>query len=427
MDIIARGMDQNGLKNSLLTTHANPNYRKYVPCFRETFGDMTRWDSAGYGINTDDTVNYSAYGIDKRENGAWVKTTGHSLKLTKTITSITTCKMLNTFVTPIDLTDKHGLLRYFIHEGSGLSTYWNLGSVYVQLIDVAGVVAYWADFGNTSVLPALPALRPGWRTKGLPCNRFDIKGTNFDITQVKKIQISILTKAGFETSTPSVTFDFLEFFPKIKTPIPYVVTMDGGYTAQKDALAYLTARGIRAHVYVTYDNIGSIGYMTLDDLKQAQFMGHTIDVHERGLAPVGWATMAQSQKEQSLEDALNWKLKNGFSGKGFAPLGTQWYSDDDTLNTFMPYLQHIRLGGMYAPWNPRVLNVSYDTNAMTVADEVIARQAAIANGEFYIGLVHSLVGTFTLANFKTIIDAGIADTNVKFVTVTELIETNWYA
>lgn len=418
-DIIARGMSKKGLRNSIMNTHDNPYFRKYTPTIRETFGDLTRWVPTGATVE-DDTVNYACAGIDKREDASWVATTGHAMKMTKTSTTGTSFLAKATLASAIDLTGQHAVMRFFIHEGSGDSSYDTISDVILYMYDAAGKYSYWSDVGLVNVF------QPGWRT--LTCRVGDNNDqSGFDITQVKYIQVCAHTKTN--SQVPVITFDFVDFFPKIAAPIPYVITMDGGYINQKAALAYLAARGIKAHLYATYDWIGtSASYMTMDDLRQVQQMGHYVDIHERGALPQSWNTLTQSQKEQSLEEGLAWKKENGFlQGRGFATLQGYWWQDLDTLFS-LPYLEHARISNAknLVPYNPRLLGVAYDTNSLTVEAEATARAAAISKGTFYVGLVHGLLTEFTLANFKTIIDAAIADTDIRFVTIPELLNTNWY-
>lgn len=427
MDVVSLKKATEAWKFSLARTSVNPHFRKWTPTYMDTFGDTTsRWVNTTGGTVEDDDVHYTIAGADKRENGAYVRTNGYSMRLTKTTTTNRNARCEVNLSSPIDLTDQHAILRFYIHEGAENTSWEYLYAVFLFLIDANGKYAYWDDTGGGGL-----NWRPGWRTMPLVKGGYAGQSEGFDITQVSKIRVQFSTKTGHEDKTPSVTFDWLEFFPILKPPIPYVVTLDGSYKSHKPALAYMATRGIRGHIYAWYDRVGASEYlMTLDDLKWAESIGHIVDVHERYAQPTGWFTLTQAQKEQSVLESMAWKVKHGFvQGKGFATMRTEWLYDYDTFNTLMPYLEHVRVGGSrrrLVPWNPRLVGVSYDTATLTVENEALMRQAAVEDGLFYVGLVHDLKGNFTLEDFKTIIDAACDDPNIQFCTVHELINTDWY-
>jgi hypothetical protein len=188
---------------------------------------------------------------------------------------------------------------------------------------------------------------------------------------------------------------------------------------------------MKGTVYATYDDIDKTGRLTTADLRNAEHLGHYIDVHERTEAPTGWFAMTTAQKLQSIREANAWKRSNGFiGGGGFATLGTQWYADEDTFGTLYPFLDHVRIGNLNNNvfWNPRFIGASYDTNTMTSAsDETTVRTQAKTQGIVCSGVIHTLTGTFGMSAFKTMVDNIAADTNVRVVTPHDLLSENWYA
>lgn len=424
-------IDDSLFKLAASKSNWNPNYRKWIPTFRETYGDLTKWTpiTSTCAIE-DDTVNYAIAGADYG-GSAWVQTTGKAMKLTKTTTAAKDGKIDCTLAAPVDLSNCHGLLRYYVHEGTGSTSCTSLYGLYIWLWDATGKYAYWAD---TGISGTGARIFPGWRTFPMRMLEYNQVQDGFDITTVSKIGHWLQVYAGQEAATPSITLDSLEFFPKIQPPIPYCVTFDGGYRLQKDALAYLSARGIRANVFPAPDLIGSAEgvYMTVDDLQQAQNMGHIINFHERRTKPTGWFTLTETQKQESLKQSLTWLGRNGFTqASGFAPLETQWWNDRDITGSLNPYLQYVRIGGHArhtVPWNARIVGENFDSNTKTIADEATRRQEAIDRGTFFAINCHTLLPetSLPLADFKTMIDAAVADTNVRFCTIEELIETNWY-
>lgn len=410
----------------------NPNYRKWIPVFRETYGDLTRWAPVSSTSSVeDDGVNFAIAGADYRGGGTWVQTTGKAMKVTKVTTTAKNGKVGCDLSNPLDLTGNHGLLRYYIHQGVLDSSYESLYGIYVMMFDASGKRAYWSDPGISG---AGVRFFPGWRTVPMRSQDYTIQDEGFDISTVSRIEHWLQVYAGQESATPSITFDSLEFFPKIQPPIPYCVTFDGGYALQKDALAYLAARGIRANVFIAHDLIGTAQgvYMSVEDLQQAQNMGHIINFHERRAKPTGWLTLTETQKQESLKQSLTWLSENGFTqASGFAPLETQWWNDRDITGSLNPYLQYVRIGGSArhtVPWNPRLVGEYFDSNTNTISDESTRRQEAIDRGTFFALCIHTLKPetSLPLADFKNMIDSAVADTDVRFCTIEELIETNWY-
>lgn len=426
MDVISYAKAVAAELNSLRKVHVNPYFRKYTPTYRDTFGDLTRWVVQGSsGTTEEDTEHYMVAGIDKREDGSWVHTNAKAIKFTKTVTTTTDARMQVELNPYLDLSGNHAVLRYYVHPGEGLNSPANLEFVRLRLWDANLKQAFWTDTGNNG-------FQAGWRTTPFRCgaSAFAVIDEGFDFTQIRRIDIGVRTFISSPDATPSITLDALDFFPKLQPPIPYVLTLDGGYKIQKEILAYCAARGIRAHLYVTYDDVGKAGRMTLDDLKQAQRMGHFIDCHERNGPPTGFYTLTQQQKVQSVVESLRWRAKNGFlEGQGFAPLRTEWYPDLDIYDLLDPWLEHIRVGGTrwLVPYDLRILGIGYDTNTLvSVADEATKRQAAVDAGTIYVGLVHGLTYDIKVPEVKQIIDAGLSDPNVRFVTIPELLNTNWY-
>lgn len=414
----------NAFQNSL--RYANPNiyFRKYTPTFRETFGDVTRWvpTVAATCEVVDDPNNYTVAGIDKREDGSWVPTAGKAMKLTKVTTTTTDATVWNTLSEPIDLSGNHAVVKFYVHEGTGDSSHTTLQFVRLSLWDSTSKRSFWTYFGRGG-------FKPGWYTIPFANGIFATEAAGFNVASIAKIDVGVRTFAS--SGTPSVTFDFVDFFPKLPTPIPYILTFDGGYSTQKPVLAYCAARGIRAHVYVTYDEVGKTGRMTLNELKQAQAMGHFIDTHERNTPPIGFDTLTKEQKVQSILESLQWKAQNGFTqGRGFAPLRAEWNPDIDNVELLEPWLEHVRIGSTNwtVPYNPRIYGVSYDTNFLAdVVAETTARTKAVESGLVYIGLVHGLTTGLNISQTIELIENGVNDPNVKFTTIPELIATDLYA
>lgn len=408
-----------------------PFYRSYTPLFRDTFGGgVARWVPQTNTTATEDTSYFSAAGIDKRESGAWTATSGKSLKVAKG-TAAVNGKIVATMSTPLDVTGHHPVMRFYVHAGSGASSPAKINAIFLFLVDADGDLVYFDDTGTGQ---STDRFRAGWRTTSWRLGSPSGSIGTFDPTRVASMQIWVQTTAptGSLTDTPSVTFDWLDFVPQLAAPIPYVVGFDGGYTVHLDALAYMAARGMKGTVYATYDDVGNGGRMTVDDLRNVEHMGHYVDVHERTYtSPTGWWAMTAAQKRQAILEANAWKRDNGFTqGGGFATLGTQWYGDEDTLGTLYPFLDHVRIGSPRNQvfWNPRIIGVAWDTNAMSSAtDEVAHRTTAKTQGTVCSGVVHELAGAFDLADFKTMIDNIAADTDVRVVTPYDLLSENWYA
>lgn len=404
-------------------------FRPWTPVYKDTFGALSRWSVADGASIADDPDNFRVYGVDIREDGATVQTTGTAIKVTKTATASSHARIDCNLAVPLDVSDHHPLLKYYIHPGSGMTSSDSLGSVTLMLYDAAGGFAYWSDTGMGLDIGGR-WFQPGWRTK--PFRALDYNATHsngFDAKNVTRIRIWVRTKSGQDAYTPSITLDSLEFIPKLAPPVPYVLTFDGGYTEHKKALAFLSAKGIRAHLYPTFDMLGEPGRMSLADLRQAEQQGHIVGFHERAEQPTGFYTLTDAEKVASVQDGLDWMAANGFrSGAGFAPLATRWWQDGDSDLLLYPMLEHVRIGQEQNQvlWNPRIIGLAYDTNSLTVPDEAAARQRAVERGSIYGGCVHDLKGSFTLEDFKTIINAAEADPGVEFVTVPELMTTDWY-
>lgn len=422
MDPVSVGLANRAKDFSLRRSTPAPYYRSYTPTFRETFGDTARWVPASNATVANDPDNYSVAGLDLRESGTWTPTAGHSLKVTKTSTTAASAQATATLSQALDITGRHMLVRYFTHDGEGAASPSTLTSLTILVLDSLDRAAY--------ISTTRDLVQPGFHTR--PFRSADwVNTTSCDLTDIVKIQVWFQT-AGNNTATPSMSFDFLEFIPKLNTPIPYILGFDGGYELHKPALAYMAARGMKAMLYPTIDRVGVGSRMTVDELRQAELMGHVVDAHEREDGDTGWNTLSQSAKERSLREAMDWKFRNGFvQSAGFAPLGTQFLYDSDLVGTLTPFLDHVRVGGHNGTlvlWNPRVIGASYDTAAMTsAADEVAVREAAKTYGTMCSGVIHALTGAFDLDEFKTMIDNIAADTDVRVVTAYELANHDWYA
>lgn len=399
-----------------------PYYRGYEPVFRETFGDISKW-SAGAGAALAEEAQYFVIGGASKRGSGWEDDPGYGIRFTKTADDVDTVTIAQSLSAPVDLSQSHCLLRYYIHDGVKDT----LNRVIIKLIDGDGRGGEFLDVG---VNP--PNLSPhfwhdGWRSRPFVRTQMYNVDAGFDLSDIEDIEISI--KSEEVGDQPVISLEFLEFLPQLSTPIPYLVTFDGHYENQKEALAYLAARGIRADVYATHDNIGGSGRMTMEDLKQAGRMGHVIDVHERSASPTSFYLLTDAQKHQTLRESVQWRREHGFhEGGGYASLQGAWYSDHD--DEFMElYLMHCRQGGLKntVMWNPRVMGSSYDTNFLTVEDEAIARQFAIDNGLMYSGVVHHLEGEdFGVDEFKAIIDSAIDDPDIVFATAQDMVNKNWY-
>lgn len=131
-------------------------------------------------------------------------------------------------------------------------------------------------------------------------------------------------KEAIEKISPNKCCTISEFINKKKDDWTILTFDDGLISDYKIAFPLLSAKGLRGTFFITFRNIGQIGYLSLDHLKEMIQGGMEIGSH--GLTHRYLVTMPLNEAFQEIIDSKDrLEQKMGIEIKSFAPVGGHFY------------------------------------------------------------------------------------------------------
>jgi len=269
--------------------------RYYIPKLIEHFDDISLWD-AGYNITKSaDTDNYlcSAATIPQAMKCA-KQTGGTSSFTTKTIAEV-------------DLSNTLVYVRFFVHEGSGASSYENISSIRLFVSD--------SSFSNYQMMVLVDSgyiTGPGWYERIIAPKMGDMEAGTYASCweHVEKIRVRIDSMNSDET--PAVTWDKIMFIPHLAQP-KYSITLDDGFDDDYKFAAYLSTKGIRGTFFIVPSKVGTSGYLTLEQLHKIHSTGHLIANHSWSHKSLKTDNLTYDEFIQEIARAIDWMCANGFA------------------------------------------------------------------------------------------------------------------
>lgn len=314
------------------------------------------------------------------------------------------------------------LIRLYIHEGSGASSYAQIAR-FILRFQSGGA---WTDFYSATVWGSIR--RPGWVTI--------IATPKVTSTGVPSWATISLIRFRFETAAAAdvgqaVTIDQIAFIePFIETP-SYAFTFDDALDEQYESAAYLASKGLKGTFYVIPSRIGTAGYLTLEQLHRMKEAGHLIANHswDHGY----WVTDSMSVEQAANEIVLagDWLCQNGF-GDGariFAVPGGSYECNDNAYirGLLGSYCDSMRFTSEHGVSNEVrvtqsrsdcIFTHAFDSDAAQVLTDLLAYGGCVVTG------FHGTAG-LAFANFKALVDTVAAQHQagtIRVVTVKEILE-----
>lgn len=386
------------------------------PVFNEiTFLDLPHMPKANYigeSIFFDAMDDYSSFvscnaTLSYDTDNYKCSSSGRSIKLTADGTG--TVPLFLWTVPSMDLTNAHCMMRIFIPEGSGSSSWDKITHVQVHIYDSSNNrrrYQIWSSENDAGVR--------GWTELNWLEGEYYDQHVGFDIADITKIVILFVTRVS--TDIPSIVFDQLEFYSPKNTKGFVMVRFDAQYELQKEALAYMlskqitgSSRRLRGNVCIAPDYVGVPGRLSLDELKEIRDAGHFVMLYTNM-----WNTTPQSEKAAKLEAWQQWMIDNGFSeGAKFAAHSTSYHWTYEDRNVIKPTHLDGVLGGVENGKREEVRplwDVSFIpwTDFGTITPETIAK-AVSHKGCLTLGA--HIVDYDELSNFKAAIDLIVTEIN----------------
>lgn len=360
--------------------------------------DTSGWTDNGYCSIAHDTTYYKCGDANFQ-----------SIRVTPAGTSITNA-FYKTF-SAVNLTNTHGMVRFYVPESSGNSHYENIERIYVGINDSSANTRYYYLWYYP------PNGYHGWYEGNFVTNEPNYEsGTPPDMSDIVKLTLYVRTKNA--SYTPEVVFDQVEFYNPKNAKGLVLFRMDSEYSRQWDACAYLqaqkltgTSRRLRASMCINVDVLGVGEKMNLAQLKDLRDAGHFMMLYLRG-----WHERAQADKLPLLDQWQEWMSENGFgSGVRYvAHSGASGWTHEDRTE-IAPARFDAVMGGedeyknslVRGLWHPRFSQWAKFLPAAGLADR-ISRAAAIKGLLIYGAHV---VDDAELTQFKSEIDLIVTEIN----------------
>ncbi len=386
--------------------------RHFIPKLIEPFDNISLWD-AGYNVTKSaDTVNYLCSAA----------TTPQAMKCTKQ--SGGTSSFTTKTISEADLSNTLVYVRFYIHEGSGASSYENISSIRIFVSDSA--------FSNYQILLLVDSgyiTGSGWYERIVAPKMGDMEAGTYTSCweHVEKIRVRIDTTGSDDT--PAVTWDKIMFIPHLVQP-KYSIALDDSFDEDYKFAAYLSAKGIRGTFFIVPSKIGTSGYLTLEQLHQINNAGHLIANHSWSHKSLKTDNLTSAEFIEEITKATDWMCANGFvdGARIFALPGgtTNW---EDSLNNVYRnrWFDQLRLSttchdvGFFDPTLQWTNSFDDTATAESQVNKVINAGTIIVTGW------HSAnEGTsFTWADWKTHIDNVVAKRdagNLDVVSMADLLD-----
>lgn len=314
-------------------------------------------------------------------------------------------------------------VRFYVHAGSGDSSYEKIKYIWFFLGD-NGLANHFV-----SQLGSYLWLKPGWHTVILTPSKWGTSGSPA-WNAIRDVRFKL--EAYATSDTPSVTLDYIEFFPRLSKPL-YMFTMDDNKEEAYEVAAYLSSKGMAGTFYTVPSWVGLSGRLTLSQLQWMHSAGHLVANHS--WSHKYWNDTPDDEFFEDLAKASEWLCDNGFSSGSrilALPGGrTHWKAEGEST-LLGRYFDQIRLtavefGSSNKAWSwyrPDLLTTccfdsvdDADTNlAVALADYSIA----------IVGFHHKEIGgTFTQAELEAHIDSVAAQRdagNLEVITAADLLD-----
>ena len=197
-------------------------------------------------------------------------------------------------------------IRFYIHEGSGASSYTQINNIRLQFSWSTG----WTNWSYVELCPTEP-YRPGWYTCVINPKMWEEHLTgSIDWTALHNIRFKFDTDVN--TNTPAITLDQIQFIAR-PSKAKIAVTFDDGLDDDYLYAAYMASKGMCGTFYVITSVIGSANRLTLSQARQMQQAGHLVanHSHTHKFLVTGGITVAALVEDA--RKASEWLVNNGFA------------------------------------------------------------------------------------------------------------------
>jgi peptidoglycan/xylan/chitin deacetylase (PgdA/CDA1 family) len=269
--------------------------RHFIPKFVEPFDNISLWD-AGYNISKSaDTDNYICSAA----------ITPQSMKCTKVAGG--TSSFVTKTISETNLSDTLVYVRFYVHEGSGASSYENISTIRLFVGD--------SDFSNYQIMSLAESgyiTAPGWYERVIAPKLGDMEAGTYSSCweHVEKLRVRVDTVDSDDT--PVVTWDKIMFVPQLAQS-RYAITFDDGFDDDYDFAAYLSAKGIRGTFFIIPSKVGTSGRLTLEQLHRMQKAGHLIANHSWSHKSLKVDNLTDAEFIEEITKATDWMCANGFT------------------------------------------------------------------------------------------------------------------
>lgn len=271
-----------------------PLSRNWIPTYLQPCDDMSDF-SATYGSISKDTTNYKCG-------------TG-SIKLTPSGSDGQNNAFTDIAFTSKDLTKTHIAVRYFIHEGSGDSSWQNIAKIELLVWgNTAGSAIDAFEIWSNQGYEATP--HHSWDYATFVPTDYDTQsggGADWSDVDRLRIRVSFLTA----DKTPEVSIDVIEFYPNETFQPLYMIRFDDAKDSQYAAGCYLAKKGMVGIFSVVSTIVGTSGHLTIEQLHNLQDMGHLIVSH--GYNFDKWDSLTANGIRENLTRNAEWMCRNGFA------------------------------------------------------------------------------------------------------------------
>jgi peptidoglycan/xylan/chitin deacetylase (PgdA/CDA1 family) len=386
--------------------------RHFVPKLIEPLDDTSQWDTGIRVTKAADTTNYICSQAS----------TPQSMKCTKQ--SGGTSSFTTKTITEIDLTNTLVYVRFYVHEGSGVSSYDKISAIYLVVGD--------STFSNYQMMLIVESgyiTGPGWYERIIAPKMGNMDAGTYSLCWEHVTKLRIRVDSSGSADTPSVTWDKIMFIPHLTQP-QYAISLDDAFDDDYKFAAYLSAKGIRGTFFIIPSKIGTSGYLTLEQLHQIHNAGHLIANHSWSHKCLKTDNLTSAEFIEEITKATDWMCANGFAdgARMFAlPGGTTNWEDGFNHIYRERWFDLLRLSttchdvGFFDPTIQWTNSIDDTTTAESQVNKVINA------GTIVITAWHSAnEGTsYTWANWKTHIDNVAAKRdagNLDVVTMADLLD-----
>ncbi|HUX15155.1 MAG TPA: polysaccharide deacetylase family protein [Phycisphaerae bacterium] len=307
---------ENTSPNGYLLRPSAPQFTRGDPHLVEPCDNTALWD-AWVNVTISQDTTYCTTG----------KTNFYSIKATANGGDAQdTFRPRITWGAPINVDGKMLLVRFYVHEGTGDSSYEYIDNILLILGDGATTDTYYL-YEASEAFQAYP----GWHEACIMTS----EGVNSDTPTV---DYTAVTNAVFQcmmtdtaNRTPAITIDEMTWIDRpAKAKIAFC--FDGAYTDQEAAAAYLKSQGMIGTFFFCETLLGTAGRLSLAQIHRMADAGHLMGNYPYNLG-VYWQDMTQAQKTQAIQLQANWMYDNGL-GEGARLISTpggSWSQEDRDL------------------------------------------------------------------------------------------------